>query len=389
MYNFTIWIFSALILRMLGADESGTYAIASSIGNTLYAASLFGMRTFIVSDSDHQYSCDEYMYARILAIVGTFVFLCGMLFFFQYNVHQKIAIVAYTLFKLTEAAIEVLDCFCQREKQMQVNAISMMIRSIVYAVVFGLCLYFLQSMNLGFFLLSIVSIFILLFYNFPRVKKLTDLSMSQRFNKNSFIILRQCFPLMIFEMLSSFIVAYPRVAYDQVGSHASLGIYASIYTMVIFMQLICNVFIYTFAPYMADSYNQGRKKQFYQYVLMLCGGTIILGLLAEVLTYLLGRPVIGMVYGSDVSAYYTYLYLGIISGISLAFTWIASQISVILSHRDDQLISSMVAAITCVVLSKIMIQTDCNSISIVLMLSNVAFLLTQLCLVRFGKGSKK
>ena len=69
LYNFAIWALSAIIMRKLGAAYSGMYAVAMSLGNTLYASALWGMRSFIGSGVNAGYTEQEYLSARTAAVI--------------------------------------------------------------------------------------------------------------------------------------------------------------------------------------------------------------------------------------------------------------------------------------------------------------------------------
>lgn len=382
LYNFAIWVFSALILRMLGPESSGYYAIACSIGNSLYAVSLWGMRSFVVADTKDQYSYQEYFTARISAILITIVILLGILLFSSYSPVQREILILYTLFKCSEALIEIIDCFCQKKKRMEINAYSMMIRSITFIIVFYLSLRFFHSMNLAFILLILLALCIFLFVNYRSVKKFIPLSFHLSFNQRVKEILIHSFPIMAFEMLSAWIVALPRLRFEAIGDTSALGIYTSIYTMIVFLQLVINVLIYTFAPYMATAYAKNEKKEFSKYVWYLFLGAIGLGLLAEGLVFFLGEFVIGLFFGPLAKPYYTYLYLGILSGVTLTFTWIVSQIFVIYQKRIEQCLCAIIALIACFILSRwFVIPTDCNSISLVTIYANIVFLVVALAML--------
>ena len=158
MYNMAVWVFSVLILKMLGAEASGYYAIAVSVGNTLYALSLWGLRSFIVADAENKYSADEYFSARMAGIAAALVILGIVLAVSRYDAAQNSILILYMLYKCSEAAIEVLDCFCQRRLQMNINAGSMILRSILFTVIFYLSLRFTASMNTAFALLVIAAL---------------------------------------------------------------------------------------------------------------------------------------------------------------------------------------------------------------------------------------
>ncbi len=389
LYNFAIWIMSALILRILGADASGYYAVATSIGNTLYALALFGMRTYLVSDTENEYTFGEYTAARLSAVGLAFVLLIIIAFSAGYDSTQRNILILYSVFKLFEAMTELMDCFGQQKLTMDINAKSMILRSVVYIIVFTAVLMTAHSLTLGFAALSVCSALIFLFYNYRKISAIVETDHTLRWNRHTKQIFVKCLPIMIFEMLAALVVALPRLFFERIGPLDALGIYTSIYTMVVFLQLVINVLIYTLAPYMSRSYRSHDMKQFLKYIIILFAGASALGAAAEAMTYLMGSFAMGIIYGEAGRMYYGYLYLGIISGVTLSFTWIFSQIFVIIGRNYDQLICSFVSTAACWYLSSVMVQaSDCNSMSLVLILTNLIFMASALVLL-FTSGRKK
>lgn len=376
IYNLAVWFFGFLIIRMLGETASGHYAIVSSVGNTIYAISLWGMRTYIVSDTEDRYKPGEYVGARVLEIVISLAVLGVYILFSSHEAVTVKALCAYTVFKAAEAMIEVLDCLCQRKMVMAVNAGSMIIRGIAYIVFFLLVLKLKGSMAAGFWVLTVISVLMFFFYNLPRVRKIVQEERLFVFDSNLKQIISACMPIMVFELLSSLIVAIPRLVYGRYGDLADLGIYNTIYTMVVFLQLAINILIFTLSPYMAKAFHDGDRKAYHRYMFLLFGGALGLGAAAEILVFLIGRPVMSLVYGQAAGMHYDYLYTGIICGVTLTFTWIAVQIFVIRGFRYAHLLCAVISTAVCFVLSALMISgSSCEMISYVLILANLSFLL--------------
>lgn len=388
LYNFAIWVFSALILRVLGANASGIYAIASSLGNTFYAVSLWGMRSFVVSDQDHTYSYGEYIVSRIIAIGLSILVMIIVVCISGYSRDIVLSLVFYSVFKFAESMIELFDCFGQQILEMDINARSMVLRGFIYTVIFASTLFLFHDQALSFLILSILSILILLFYNVRKFKTKINIDLHVQ-KEHIFSILKACFPIMGFELLASANIAIPRLFYENIGSVETLGIYTSIYTMVTFLQLVINVLIYTFAPYMAKAYQNKEYKAFKKYILCIVCGAIGLGSLAEILVFFIGKPVMSIVFGSEAGAYYTYLYLGIISGVTLTFTWVISQMFVIYQYYYSQLFCAIVSTIVCVILSMVMIESgNCDRLSIILILTNLSYVIVAIPVFKIMQEKK-
>ena len=90
-----------------------------------------------------------------------------------------------------------------------------------------------------------------------------------------------------------------------------------------------------------------------------------------------------LIFGVIAGQEYHYLYLGIVSGVTLALTWLISQIFVILGKNNSQLVSAVISVIVCIIVSLVYIDgKDCNRMSIVLIVSNISFVISSCLLMK-------
>ena len=389
LYNITLWFLGFLVLRILGDFESGYYGVAMTIGATLYGVALWGLRSFIVSDNDYGFTYFEYAIVRIITIIISSIIMIVYIFKNSFGTYQNIVIILYSMFKFGEALIELIDCFLQKQLKMDINAKSMILRSILLFIGFFISIKLTNNLILGLIIMNVVTLGILVFYNFKKFKELFVFEKIFKL-KNVTKVLWLTFPIMGFEMLSALTVSIPRIKYATIGDIGKLGIYISIYTIVIFLQLAIQIVIVAFAPYMAKDYSEDRRKSFLKKLFTMFFIAISLGLIAEVLVYFLGEFAIGFVYGKNIAPYYTYMYLAIVSAVSLGITWIFSQLFVILKKNKEQLFCSIISVIVCYVLSRFMVDAnDLNSISKILILANTTFTIVALLILFIDSKFKR
>lgn len=178
LYNIALWILGFIILRILGTLESGYYSVAMSIGATLYGISLWGLRGYIVSNEEGFYYGD-YIVVRLISILISILALIVIIIFSGYNMYQNIVVLLYSIFKFSEAMIELFDCLYQRELKMDINAKSMIIRSILLVIVFFIVLSISKSLIFGLICMIFITILVLYFYNY---KKLKEINFKFQFN---------------------------------------------------------------------------------------------------------------------------------------------------------------------------------------------------------------
>ena len=387
MYNIALWFLGFFIIRMLGEEYSGYYSVAMSIGATLYGTALWGLRSYIVSN-DEEFTYGDFIVVRLISIFISIILLVIAIVFYQYKTYQNIVIVLYSLFKFSEALIELFDCFYQKSLKMDINAKSMIIRSVLLTLMFYLCIKFTDNLVVGLSSTILITLGVLIFYNFRRIK---ELNISLSFNKQNIIkILTLTFPIMGFEMLSAFMVAIPRITFSKIGFIGDLGIYTSIYTIIVFLQLVIQILIFSISPYMAKDYLANNMKAFLSKLFGLFGVSILLALISEIGVFFLGEFVLGILYGDKIAAYYHLMYLLIISGTTLGMTWIFSQLFVILKKNYEQLFCALLCTLICFGLSNVLINPNSlNSISIVLILTNITFCLISGFILMVDRYKKK
>ncbi|MDO4484840.1 MAG: hypothetical protein Q4C54_10595 [Clostridia bacterium] len=102
------WLISVFSMRLGSFYEIGILTLAASLTNFFFTLSTFGIRFFQVSDTG-KYTPGQYITTRLMTCCLGLVLCAGfVLANVQYSAFEKICIVLYMAFRLTEALVDTL-----------------------------------------------------------------------------------------------------------------------------------------------------------------------------------------------------------------------------------------------------------------------------------------
>lgn len=358
------WLVTILVVRISGYVAAGIFALAMSIGAIFTMVAFYGMRNFQISDEKEKYKDGIYVISRIITCLIAFV-LCGVFTEINnYDFYQKLCIMAFMAFKLTEGIVDVYQGIVQRVWRLDIAGKSLIARGIITVGAF--CLVLTRSGNL---LLAILAMMIgaavvIIIYDIPRTNKICNITYKLDL-KDIKELLIECFPLVIFGVLPSIITFIPRYFLEKQFGSQSLGIYASISSPTLIVQVFSNLMFTPLYPIFSQSYYANDIKKF-KIFMRKCMFFII----AITICSLLGAAVFGKIgltilFGKDILIY-QYLLLPItMCTISTAILWfLGGVLTAIRQLRLLVWITTIGTIICCLIASPIVRSFNMNGVSI-------------------------
>lgn len=125
------WLLTVLVVRLAGVEESGILSLAMSVSNIWYSLAVYGMRNYQVSDVTDKYKNGTYIFSRwitgFLSLAGCVIYTAVI----SYSLEQKLCILIYFLYKLTEAYFDIYAGIYQKEWRMDFIGKSMTARGVL------------------------------------------------------------------------------------------------------------------------------------------------------------------------------------------------------------------------------------------------------------------
>ena len=92
-----------LVARLLGFNQAGIFALSMSLSNIFFCIAVYGMRSYQASDVSDKYSDRVYILSRIITCIIALLICAIVVFINPYTFYQKACVVAYMIFKISEA----------------------------------------------------------------------------------------------------------------------------------------------------------------------------------------------------------------------------------------------------------------------------------------------
>jgi O-antigen/teichoic acid export membrane protein len=219
--------------------------------------------------------------------------------------------------------------------------------------------------------LAIVSILnLLVAFGFDRIKTGKLENITPLINKRVFQLILTCVPLVIFSFLLSMENLIPKNLLESIYGVEELGIYASIASPTLVVQVVASVVFTPFLPRFTKMYLEGEldvfKRTFHNIILALGA----LGVIIIVGASILGRLGLRVLFGEMILEYY-YLFMPIVLCTLLtAMIWIISSIVIAMRQIEKLLIGIVLDFGLCMCIAKPIIeQYNKNGVSIVQIIS--------------------
>lgn len=366
IYLFFQWLVSYLVVILLGFENAGIFSLAVSIASVAFAASIYGIRGYQVSDVRRKFNDKSYVITRVVTCVMSILGVGIYVALSHYNSYTTTCIFIYLLFKMSEAFVDVYHGIVQRGMRMDFVGMSFIIRGVVSNSLFIITALLTRNLLLSIAVMALSSYILIYLYDYKKVKIFYEEG-GKTSPGRIIALLLECLPLAIYTLLSNLLVALPRINLEVMKGTEILGIYASIAIPAAIIQVVAG---FVFAPVLtvfADHVDKRNFQLFYKllfkiliYILILSIGVIIVGVVA-------GDFGLKLLFGNNISNY-TYLFLPVLYISSLtAFSWFIGLMLTVIRDFRGLIISSVVAVSVCLLFSAEFIHSfDINGASFVL-----------------------
>lgn len=318
-----------VITRVCDVYTAGVFTIAYANGNLFLNMGKYGMRQFQVSDRTNQFSFREYRASRIAT---TAAMICCATAFLAYNAltldYSTDKIAAIFIVALYEAVGAFEDVYLGNYQQcdrLDVGARLLTIRLVTTIALFAGAIAITKSLPIA---AAIATVFAACFVvgevAFAKRRYQLPPAMGELRRRRVGKLLKECFPLFAAAFLLFYIGNAPKYAIDALMDDAAQAYYGYI-AMPVFIVSLLATFIYN--PMIASLAEQWRNrevrafvKRFAKLACAIAGLTIACDLAA----WLLGIPVLDLLYNADLAPYLGELLVLVTGGGFLALAALAT-----------------------------------------------------------------
>lgn len=348
-----------LISRIDPVIDAGVFTIAFAIGNLMMTIGKYGIRQFQVSDVNEKYSFKEYLTSRVITtivmIIASFIYVGYNHLTGLYNVEKCMVVILICFAKAVDAFEDVFHGMLQQYLRLDVAGKILTIRLFTYIIVYLAVYLITQNLVITSAVALVISVFQFVILNYIALKDFQTKKKALSYKKVGNLLV-ECFPLFIAAYLVMYIGNAPKYAIDKVMPSEAQACFTYIFMPVFVISLLSQFVYQPVISKLAMLWNQSRLQEFNKLIFRQVG--LILGLSAAAVIggYLLGIPVLSLIYGVNLDEYKTALVILLLGGGALAFVNFLQMIITVARKQNLLNIGYILAFLAFVLLGKMVVE---------------------------------
>ena len=339
-----------VITRLNGVGDSGLFSFAMSLSVVFWAISLWGGRTYQVSDVKKEFSSGDYIVVRFISSLIVAVFSISFCILSGYDLIKTELIMVLVSFKILESIADSMYGVLQIHNRLYIVGISLTMKSVFGFMLFTLVDILTKNIVYGALSIFIVNIVVVIFYDIPWMKHVESVGLTKKNIMQAGKIMKKTTEVFVVVFLTMFSLNIPRYFldkyhYDQIGYFGIMAMPITLLTLFISFVLQPNV------VNLSELLKKKKIKEFTKIVSKIDFITFTLGILFIVSSYLIGVWALNTVFGIDINNFRIDLTIMVIGAVANAFVSIYVNLLIILRRFKGQFYTLLVTNILAVVLS--------------------------------------
>ncbi len=348
-------ILAIIVNRLIGADKGGIFAFAFSNAQLMMTIGAFEVRPLQSTDVDEKYSFTQYFSLRIITCILMIFIDIAYIIISGYTGVKAYTVFLVCIYKMVEGFTDVFSGMFQQHDRIDLVGKSLSLRIFSCTAGFFLVLYITRNLIWASLTLGLISAALIFIYDLRLWKHFDNIKINVNFH-GLFPLVLECLPLFI----SAFIMMYINNAPKYAINHMYSDEIQNIYNILFMPAFVINLFsLFVFRPMLVDltrEWNERNIKPFVKTVRNILLLIVILTILAMGAAYLLGIPILQIIYGVDISAYRVELVMIMITGGISALSTFMYYVITVMRIQKYLLIGYISAFIIALILPDILVK---------------------------------
>lgn len=301
------------INRISGEKDGGIFSLTYAIAQMMLFIGTFEVRNYQASDVKEKFQLNDYVTFRIMTCSAMMAAsICYAMF---YSKDQKIILVTILLclVKAADAFSDVFQGMFQQKERIDLSGKILSFRTVMSMSVFVAVLWVSKNLVMacfGMFITSVISCFVC---DFPLVSQVAD-SKWHLTVRNSKKLFLESFPLFISAFLTIYIINKPKYVLNNYYDFESQNIFGIIFMPAFVINLFSMFIFYPMLTDLAYAWEEKKMTEFWKIIKKSLGWILLLTVICLIGAYLLGIPVLSLLYGVELKAYKSSLLIIILGG---------------------------------------------------------------------------
>lgn len=351
---FTSLFLLIIVTRINGLDNAGVFSFAFSTACILFIFGAYSGRIFQVTDTT-SVNDKEFIVSRIITCLLSVVFCVLFVLFNGYNASKSLIIITLCLYKMVEAFYDVLYGVLQKNEMLDIAGKSYFLKSVLGVAVFLIVDLLTRDILASILAMLGISIILSIFIDF-RISKRLIKSNSKIDKKHIIEIFTKGFLVFIISFIPTFIVNVPKYVIDYYLFDKLQAVFGIIIMPATVISLFSQFIIHPMLTRVKNMYKKRNyaylKELLYKMILLIIG----FGILCVIGAYVLGIPVLELIYGVDLKNYKIDLLIILFAATVSTSAGVISSFLIAMRRNIEQVIIGILTIVAEIFLSIILIK---------------------------------
>lgn len=351
---FNSLFFMIAVTRINGVENAGIYTIAYSTACILYMIGIYAGRIYQVTENNENITNKDYILNRTMSCTLIFIISIFFVMIRGYDLYKSFIFVILALYKALEAFCDVFYGIFQKNNFLDKAGKSCFFKALLSIVAFILVDVITKNLILACSSIVVIYIIIILIYDVRQSRRfITD--KEEVHLKNSLSIFKNGFFPFAISFLGVYITNAQKYSIDNFMTEDIQAIFGIIIMPATVMSLLAQFLIHPYLNEIFNLYKLNKYAQIKKILYKIISVILIIGIICSILGYLLATPILGFVYGIDLSAYSVSILIILIAATFYTMAGIISPILITMRCNLIQFIIYVIVALLEWVLSNILV----------------------------------
>lgn len=339
-----------LIVLQRVADEgvSGVFTIAFATANLMLAIGKYGVRYYQVADVRLTYTYGDYFYNRLFTsgamVIATLAFCLFSFLWGGYTADKALFCLVLCLQKVVDSVEDAVQGEYQKKGHLDTAGRAMSLRTLLTVISFIVGFLFTKTLTGAALVSLVVSVAAFAYFTWLLEGEMGKPVRGEGTRRAVFSLLLACLPLFASSFLSLFIVNAPKYAIDGLLSSEAQAIYGFVSLPVFVVSLLAECLFRPMVTGFAKAWNDGRFGAFLKKLWLVVGGIALLTVVCVVGGVIVGVPVLGIMFNTDLAPYWFSVAVLLVGSGLLSLTSFLTMILTVIQHPTSIAVAYLLAA---------------------------------------------
>lgn len=308
IYSLSQWGLIISMTRFGNLEMVGFYSLGLAITTPILMFTNLELRT-IQATAESNYKFSNFLALRILTSILFIIILLTIVLIRNDDYYTTLIIFLIGISKIIESFSDLTYGVYQQKERMDFISISQIVRGVISFLVVTIVLLLTNSLPFALVALLLCGLFTFIFYDSIKIINFVS-NVKPVYNfeiiKNIFL---KSLPLGIAVMIVSLNINLPRLFIEGYISNQALGVYASIFYLVLIGSKFINAVGQAMLPRLANQHKKREYNLFNKTLLILLLFSLGIGVLSIIVSFYFGEVILLTIYGEAFVSYGNLLFL--------------------------------------------------------------------------------